>query len=147
MTPLQMYLLRSGGQRRDGPDDMRTRIDPTNARRAYDPGFGMNLGTAVRALVPGAGWATGASKIAAGVNPFGGSWGVVGGPLTPMPGRQIPGMSEADSDRAHAAWRALNNSATALNAAGRGPGGGSGAFGGQRGGFDRGNRSGFGGGY
>jgi hypothetical protein len=126
---------------------MRTRIDPTNARLAYDEGLGMNFGTVVKALVPFAGVASGAGKLAAGVNPLGGSWGIVDGPLTPMPGRQIPGKSKADSDRAWADWQALNNTERALNAAGRGPGGRGSAFGGQRGGFDRGNRSGFGGGY
>jgi hypothetical protein len=114
MTPLQMYLLRSGG---GGPDDMRTRTDPTNARLAYDEGLGMNFGTAVRAVVPGAGVVSGAGKLAAGVNPFGGSVGIVDGPLTPaLRNQQFSWMSPEDSDQAHAGWQALNNMERALNA-------------------------------
>jgi hypothetical protein len=114
MTPLQMYLLRSGG---GGPDDMRTRTDPTNARLAYDEGLGMNFGSLVKALVPGAGVVSTVGKLAAGVNPLSGSWGIVDGPRTPaLPNQRFSWMSQADSDQAHADWAALNNMERALNA-------------------------------
>ena len=110
MTPLQMYLLRSGHE------DPRAGVDVSGASVQKNPGFGMNFGTAAQLL----GTAGLPTPIGLGIGLFNkvmGPWGIVDAPTAPQIGGHFPGGTQQDLKDYRDKMKALNDISKMANVA------------------------------